>query len=163
MVLRYLRLCEMMEIFPNRIPTTLPAGLRVTDEWVRNVFLQDGAARKEEMEKELKRELGDEVLVLDWTRGVATRCSGHAVLNAMDAGRRVLLSRLTATCGPWEARSAIDELADRGVCPKVVYVDDECCGAWATLIANVWPNAVVRLDGMHAIMRLTDTTASTLF
>ena len=81
----------------------------------------------------------------------------------MDGGRRVLLSRLTATCGQHEARPAIAELADRGVCPKVVYVDDECCGAWAALIANVWPNAVVRLDGMHAIMRLTEATVSTLF
>ena len=163
MVLRYLRLCEMMEITPERMPTTLPADLRVANEGVRNAFLQDGAARKEKMGKELKRGLGDEVLVLDWTRGVTTRCSGYAVSNAMDAGRGVLLSRLTATCGPWEARSAIDEFADRSVCPKVVYVDDECCGAWATLIANVWPNAVVRLDGMHAIMRLKDATALTLF
>ena len=38
---------------------------------------------KEEMEKQSKREFGDEVLVLDWTKGVATRCGGFAVFKGM--------------------------------------------------------------------------------
>ena len=79
----------------------------------------------------------------------------------MDGGRHILLSQLTCTCGPWEAEPAIARLAARGVRPKVVYVDDECCGAWAALLAQVWPDAAVRLDGMHALMRLTETVTCT--
>jgi len=160
-VVRYLRLCSTLGVKPSQTPALLPKCYQVTGDWVRNLFMKDAASRRGEIERELKRESGDDVLVLDWTRGVASRCDGHALLNAMDSGRRLLLSRLTATCGPWEAQPAIAELAARGVRPKAVYVDDECCGAWKELLGSTWPDAAVRLDGMHAIMRLTQTVTCT--
>jgi hypothetical protein len=73
----------------------------------------------------------------------------------------VLLSALTSTAGPCEVQPLISQLKRRGVDPKVVYVDDGCCGAWKTILEDVWPGVIVRLDVMHAIMRLTRTTTST--
>ena len=119
--------------------------------------MKDSANRSGEIQQEGESEIGDDILVLDWAQGVATRCGAHAVLNAMDGGRHVLLSQFMRTCGPWEAEPAIHRLSARGVRPKVVYVDDECCGAWAALLTRVWPGVAVRLDAMHAMMRLTET------
>ena len=101
--------------------------------------------------------------MLDWTKDAATRSSSKWLFNAMDSRCRLVGFKLTRSSKPREVKDLMERFAQRGVRPSLIYVDDECCGAWATLIANVWPNAVVRLDGMHAIMRLTDTTASTLF
>jgi hypothetical protein len=47
------------------------------------------------------------------------------------------------------------------VCRAIVYVDDECCGVWSSVIREVWPAAMVRLDALHAMRRLTSTTSST--
>ena len=55
----------------------------------------------------------------------------------------------------------MEELFRRGARPKVVYVDDECCGGWLSSLRTLWPDVAVRLDPMHAMMRLTQTTAST--
>ena len=52
------------------------------------------------------------------------------------------------------------DLKHRGLQPEVVYVDDECCGAWKRILENIWPGIAVRLDGLHAIKRLTRTTTS---
>ena len=132
------------------------------EDWILPLrFLKDSTNRRTEMEDEWESERGDDILALDWTKGAATRCGGHALLNAMDGARHILLSQLTRTCGPWEAEPAIARLAARGVRPKVVYVDDECCGAWATLLARFWPDAMVRLDGVHALMRLTESVTCT--
>ena len=53
------------------------------------------------------------------------------------------------------------KLAQRGVNPKVVYVDDECCGAWPDILHKIWPGVEIKLDIFHAILRLTKTTSST--
>ena len=45
--------------------------------------------------------------------------------------------------------------------PKVVHVDCECCGVWPSIVKDIWPRAVVKLDAMHAIRRLTKTCSST--
>ena len=52
-----------------------------------------------------------------------------------------------------------------GVCglfaSALLYVDDGCCNSWRAIIQEFWPDAQVRLDGFHAIKRLTSTTTST--
>ena len=79
----------------------------------------------------------------------------------MDGKGFILLSQRTTTSKPWETQSGMAELKRRGARPKVAYVDDECCGAWPILLAEIWPGIQVKLDGMHALARLTQTTAST--
>ena len=66
-----------------------------------------------------------------------------------------------ATCSPAETKDFIAELAQRNVCPKVVYVDDGCCSTWPELLQATWPGTAIRLDAMHAMRRLTQTVAST--
>ena len=66
-----------------------------------------------------------------------------------------------ATCSPAETKDFIAELAQRNVCPKVVYVDDGCCSTWPQVLRPIWPNTAIRLDAMHALRRLTQTVAST--
>ena len=159
--LQYLRLCELLHLTPVAAPAHLPTKFRVTDEWVRNLFVRDAASRHIETLLELQAETGDDVLVLDWTKDAATRCRGFALLNAMDGHGHILLSRLTATCSPVEAKGFIAELAQRNVYPKVVYVDDGCCSTWPQVLRPIWPNTAIRLDAMHALRRLTQTVAST--
>jgi hypothetical protein len=69
-------------------------------------------------------ERGADTLLLDWTRDAAARCGKPHLLNAMDSGRHVLLSKATETCKPQEAEALLRTLAQRGVCPKVVDVDE---------------------------------------
>ena len=87
--------------------------------------------------------------------------AGKFLFNVMSGRRKVLSSTITETSSPWEVEPLMWDLKKRGVDPKVAYVDDECCGAWPTLLQQVWPAVLVRLDGFHAITRLTQTTAST--
>ena len=108
-----------------------------------------------------RQEKGDDVLVLDWTRDAAARCGREWLFSVMDGQHLVLCSELTTACDPAGVKVFLQQLCDRGVKPKVIYVDDECCGAWPPVVSAVWPNAVVRLDGMHAVRRLTRTTSST--
>ena len=79
----------------------------------------------------------------------------------MSGAGKILASVLTASAGPCEVDAVLWALKQRGVNPQVVYVDDECCGAWQRLIGQIWPDAFVRLDVHHAIARLAQTTAST--
>ncbi len=158
---RYLRLCEHLHVRPQGVPPTLPVKYRLSGDWVRNLYVQDAEKRQGEVTQELVAEKGDDVLVLDWTKDAAARCSNAFLFNAMDGGRRILLSVFTKTCAPCEAQPSLAALARRGVRPKLVYVDDECCGTWKLIVRDLWPDAVVRLDGMHAIMRLTQTVACT--
>ena len=123
--------------------------------------MADAERRRQEAQGALCAEKGDDVLVLDWTKDAAARCNRKWLFNVMDGKHIVLCSEFTTACEPAGVRGLLQQLCDRGVKPKVVYVDEECCGAWPPIVSAVWPDAVVRLDGMHAIRRLTRTTAST--
>jgi len=160
-VLRYHLLCELLNIAPGYVPATLPAQHKLTRKWVRNLYLSDFQSRETEITRELQAETGDAVLKVDWTKSAAARCKTNFVLNVMTGANKVLASVLTATSAPHEAEQILWELQGRGVSPKVVYVDDECCGAWPGIVSRVWPGCCVRLDALHALMRLTKTTAST--
>ena len=159
--LPYYRLCVRLNTRNGNGAPAFPRALRVTKDWVRNLYMADVNRRTPEIQKELCAQKGDDVLVLDWTRDAAARCSGEWLFNVMDGQHLVLCSELTTACDPAGVKGFLKQLCDRGVKPKVIYVDDECCGAWPPVVSAVWPNAVVRLDGMHAIRRLTRTTSST--
>ena len=105
--------------------------------------------------------MGDDVLRLDWTCSAAVRCGGKHLLNALDGRGFVLISKLTPNAKPGSATSSIQELHRRGVRPKIAYVDEECCGSWLPVLQAAWPGIHVRLDVMHAIRRLAQTTTST--
>ena len=159
--MRYLLLCQTLSIQPRNTPSKLPKTFCLSDKWVRNLFVDDAEHRRDEVERELAAETGDEILVLDWTKEAAVQCGKPWLLNAMDGRGRALISRLTNTSKPYEAKSLILELARRGVSPKVAYVDDECCGAWKSILEQAWPGTNIRLDCFHAIRRLTQTVTST--
>jgi len=123
--------------------------------------MADWESRQQEVLEELRAETGNDVLSVDWTRDAAARCGRQWLFNAMDGQRKILCSAMTATCDPSSAVNMLQELAGRGVEPKVVYVDSECCGAWPPIVRQLWPGAAVKLDAMHAIRRITQTTTST--
>ena len=155
--MRYAALCEALGL--EQAPVDLGHGA-VTARWVANIYEADFALRAENVAVELLAEDPAEILSLDWTKDAAARCSGTWMFNAMDSDGKVLLSLLTKTAKPFEVEPAMRELRMRGAEPKVVYVDCDCCGAWKSLVAEVWPTAYVRLDGFHAIRRITQATAS---
>jgi len=158
---QYTHLCQAMHLNALLEQSAFPNELRVTDKCVKNLYMIDFAAREKTLEAEFAGEVGDDILRLDWTRNAAARCGGKHLLNVLDGSGRILMSKLTPTSKPWAAKNLIGDLSRRGVCPKVAYVDDGCCGAWQDVLRIAWPNIHVRLDGMHAIMRLAHTTTST--
>ena len=160
-VQRYLQLCDSLQIQPTALRKEFPPEYILQAKWLRDLFLSDAHERRDEVGQELAAETGDDVLVLDWTKDAAKRCSGNFLFNAMSGAGIILASEITDTSGPSEVQPVMRELTHRGVCPKVVYVDDGCCGAWKTYLDNLWPGVHVRLDGWHAITRLTQTTTST--
>ena len=160
-IVPYLNLCKAVGLRPVAFDSDLPKENKLSADWVRAFFVNDAEKRAPEISAAMWMESGDDTLILDWTKDAAARCGKPYLLNAMDSGRRVLFSRLTETCKPFEARASLQELAQRGACPKVVYVDDECCGAWPNILDEIWPGVVVRLDILHAMMRLTQTVTST--
>ena len=157
----FARLCEHFDIHLPIESCRFPKSYRLSADWVRNAYMADAKKRYVGIQQELSLETGDEVLAMDWTVDAAARCTGKFLFNAMDGGRRILMSSLTTSCSPHEIQPLLLSLQKRTVDPKVVYVDCECCGAWPRIIKDIWPNAVVKLDGMHAIRRLTQTTSST--
>ena len=157
----FLHLCDRFQLRPSRLTPNLPHAYRVTDSWVRNIYVRDAQQRQAEVKAELTAEVGDDVLVLDWTKDAAARCGGAYLFNVMDGNKRILLSSLTKSASPSETKPLIAQLARRGVYPKLVYVDDECCGEWPSILKTFWPNVMIRLDGMHAIRRLTKTVTCT--
>ena len=159
--LTHLHLCEALALRPENTPQGPPAELTLQARFFRNLFMSDFERRHVEVSQELASQVGDEVLVLDWTKSVAARCGGNFMFNVMSGDRKILGSTITATSSPYEVEAPMWELQHRGVCPKVVYVDDECCGSWRIILQAIWPGVAVRLDGLHAIMRLTQTTTST--
>ena len=157
----YFHLCRAMGVEPMCTQSACPMELQVTDKDVKNLYMTDFSIRHSCMQADFVKEVGDDVLRLDWSSSVATRCGGKHLLYICDGKGRVLVSKLTPTAKPHSAKALIDELHRRGVRPKVAYVDDECCGAWLPVLQTAWPDIHVRLDVMHAIARLTQTTAST--
>ncbi len=161
-VLRYLHLCDFLGIAPcSSVPRKLPSQYALTEKWVRNFFVTDYRTREREVDKELGAEVGDDIMMVDWTKKAASRCSASYLFNVMAGSKKVLASVLTRSAGPWEVQGLLTRLRDQGVKPKVFYVDDECCGAWPSILKQVWPQATVRLDALHALRRLTQTTSST--
>ncbi len=159
--LTFATLCTYFHVCPTAESCSFPHGSRLSADWVRNVYVADAQKRHTSVRQELSEERGDDILALDWTVDAASRCSADFLFNAMDGRLRILMSSLTTTCSPYGMKPLLAALGQRGVAPKVVYVDCECCGAWQSIVRDIWPTAVVRLDAMHAIRRLTRTVSST--
>ena len=138
----------------------LPGELALSAEWVRNLYVNDAKARSKDLARELEAEIGDDILMLDWTKDAATRSGAKWLFNAMDSRCRVIGFKLTRTSKPHEVKSMLASLAKRGVRPALIYVDDECCGQWRAIASQYWPEASVRLDPLHAMRRLTKTVSS---
>jgi hypothetical protein len=157
----YLQLCKSLELQPIAINPDLPKEYKLNAKWVREFFVSDAEKRAPENSAAMAMEQGDNVLLVDWTRDAAARCGKPYLLNVMDSGGHVLMSHLTQTCKPCEAEVPLSKLAQRGAFPTVVYVDDECCGAWPQILHKIWPGVEIRLDIFHAIRRITQTVKST--
>jgi len=147
----YLQLCESLGIQPSSVPSAMPEAWRISHKWVRRLFVTDANERRGAICQELAAEKGGDMLALDWTKDAATRAGKPFLFNVMDQDGKVLLSQLTESTSPYEVEPAMRALKSRGVCPKVVYVDDGCCNIWPKLLAKLWPDVHVRLDGQHAI------------
>lgn len=158
---RYFRLCDMLSLRPVHVPRAPPAEHRLSCKCIRNLYLSDYHSREEEIHFELGAETGDAILKVDWTVGAAARCGWKFLFNAATGANKMLATVLTDTSCPTEVESSLRDLCARGVAPKVIYVDDECCRAWSHITQKVWPGCCVRLDAHHALKRLTATTAST--
>lgn len=156
----YANLCEQYSLQSVNGRAQYPTALNVSDDWVRNLYMLDFADRKPSITRELKSQLGDDVLVVDWTVDAAAKCSSNYLFNVMDGRQTILLSALVPLCSPLGVQDKLLALQRRGVNPKVVYVDCECCGAWRTIITQIWHNAIVKLDAMHAMRRVTRTLTS---
>ena len=156
---RYLMLCEHLGIFP--IQTLIaPKSVFFQDSWVRDFFILDFNNRRSEIIQELGNACGGDVIRVDWTKSIASSCGSGYMFNVMGDDRMILASSTTRSGKPNEVEHVMLALKARGINPKVVYVDDECCGLWNKMLAAIWPTAVVRLDPLHAIWRLTRTTRS---
>ncbi len=159
--LPYLHLCQHFGIRPAQETVALPSDLRLSSDWIRTVYVADASDRAPQTRKELLKEVGDDVFRIDWTKDAASRCGGAYLLNVMDGRGFMLLSEMTSTCKPLETKPNMVELFHRGARPKAVYVDEECCGAWAKMMKDIWPDVQVRLDAAHALRRMMQTTSST--
>jgi hypothetical protein len=159
-VSKYYDLCAHLDLSGSRESVKFSNEHLLSADWVRNAYVADADKRSVAVRRELADEVGDDVLVLDWTVDAAVRCSSEFLFNAMNGRRRILMSSLTKACSPHEEEPLLLELHRRGVKPKVVYVDSECCGVWRTILGNMWPLTAVKLDGMHAIKRLTRTSST---
>ena len=157
----YRMLCETKCPTAVRETTSCPKKLHVSCPMVRKIYMLDFKAREAGIDENFKAELGDDILRIDWTNGAAMRCRERHLLNIMDGRSRILTFRFTCNAKPEASKPCMQELFDRGVRPRVVYVDDECCGCWLQVLRTFWPDVVVKLDPMHAMKRLTETTAST--
>ena len=143
------------------LPEHLPSCFQVCDNWLRNLYASDAAKRQRTVTQELEANLGTDIILMDWTCKAAARCGSPYLFNVMSGDQTILVSKLTRSNGPREIEPEIARLKDRGVEPRVAYVDDHCCGAWLPLLKRFWPHVCVRLDVMHAIQRLAQTTIST--
>ena len=140
---------------------TYPEQWKLTAPCVKRIFVLDFAVREPILDRVMEKETGDDILRVDWTQKAAAQCGATYLLNVMDGGGRILISEFTENGKPYSAEQAMQQLYQRGCQPKVVYVDEECCGQWPKILGNIWPDAAVRLDPLHAMMRLTQATTST--
>ena len=160
--IRYRTICTKFSLQPVMgWPASLPCEYLLSDQWVRNAYVRDAELRQPEVREELQAIASQQILAVDWTKDAAKRSKATWLLNVMDSTQRILGFKFTSSCKPYEAKALMLELASRRTCPKVIYVDDECCGAWREIVKNIWPQACVRLDPMHALRRLTQTSSST--
>jgi hypothetical protein len=139
----------------------LPGNLKVSDRSLRKLYMWDANERQEAVSQELDAERGGSILMMDWTYDAAAKCSSERLFNVLSCGQKCLVSKLTKSCSPKEIEPELLKLKQRGVEPRLVYVDDHCCGVWKQLLEQFWPHVCVRLDGMHAIRRLARATTST--
>ncbi len=159
---QYLQVCEALSLTPETLPSRVPSSWKLQERWVREFFVADSEARRAEVFQEICSTSSSDVLAFDWTVDVAKRYGANFMFNVMcGVTKKIVASAFTRTSGPWEVEGLIKDLKCRGLRPKVVFVDDECCGAWKRMLEGLWPGVVVRLDGMHAIKRLTQTVTST--
>ena len=161
---------ERRRRYTKQCSARLPNSLKVNPKLLRSLYMRDASERHGVVlhggvvyvTPQLDSMSASDILCFDWTVDAAKRCGSPYLLNVMcNNNKVVLLSVLTQTTAPNEISSAVADLALRGVNPKVVYVDDHCCGAWRTVLQRIWPRVAVRLDIMHAIRRLTQTVSST--
>ena len=157
----YKTICDALEIPISPAAASTRSTKMISAQWIRNLYMTDASIRNVSAMQELSTQLGDDILVLDWTVDAATKCRSKYLLNAMDGQRNILLSVLMDSCHPCQAAEHLETLANRGVSPRVVYVDSECCGAWRIVVARFWKDAIVRLDALHAMRRLSQTVVST--
>ena len=155
---KYAILCRVLQLEPV---WESDGVVPLTARQVSLIYDEDFRLRTSDVVSELLAEVPGDILSADWTKDAAARCSGKWVFNAMDSNGKILASVLASSTRLAEAEPVLRELQTRGLKPKVIYVDDECCGAWKDLAAQLWPGASVVLDAFHAIRRLTQTTAST--
>ncbi len=159
--LPYLHLCDYLGVQPAEETIAFPSELHLSSDWIRTAYVADATARAPQTQKELLAEVGDDVFRVDWTKDAASRCGGAYLLNIMDGRGFILLSELTATCKPLETKERMVESFHRGARPKVVYVDEECCSAWASTLHDIWPGVEIKLDAVHALRRVMQTTSCT--
>ena len=155
----HVELCAQLGVSRRDAPA-MPQHNTVQAQWVRDMYIVDANERGASVTRELEAGTGTDILTMDWTVDAARRCGGSFLFYVMSSDGVVLMSELTRTTAPSEVHAPLATLKQRGVNPLVVYVDDACCDAWPRLLGMIWPNVHVRLDGMHAIRRLTQTTTS---
>ena len=51
----------------------MPSQLLLSGKWVRNLYVSDAQARSKEVTQELEAQVGDDILMLDWTKDAASR------------------------------------------------------------------------------------------
>ena len=118
-------LCERFNVNPKSVGRHSAKSFQVSAHCIKNMYMQDFWNREPQINKDFEAELGDDILKVDWTHGAATRCRGKHLLNILDGKSRILISQLTPNAKPQASSEAMHILLQRGVQPKVVYVDDQ--------------------------------------
>ena len=158
---KYVALCATLGLQSSLHDGDAGATGRLDRKWVADVYENDFVSRGRDVASELLAEKPADILAVDWTRDAGVRCRGKWMFNVTDADGKVLRSVVTKTTAPQEVEPVLRDLHSCGARPRIIYVDCECCGAWRTIIEQLWPGAHVVLDSFHAIRRLTQTTSST--
>ena len=158
---KYIALCATLGLLPSLHADRDCVTGKLNRKWVADMYENDFVARGRDIASELLAEKPADILAVDWTRDAGVRCQGKWMFNVTGADGKVLRSVVTTTTAPLEVEPVLRDLHSCGARPKIIYVDCECCGAWKTIIEQLWPDAHIVLDSFHAIRRLTQTTSST--